>query len=479
MKRNLLSLALTLVAISATAQITREDSLNIPEAKVSQGALKPVKFSLNEDGTNFIQLTGLIQAQMRYNENNPGTTVNGTLKERTWDVGLRRVRFQLIAQLTDRVFFYAQFGQNNTSYLTSRKGGFFIHDALGEYAFVKKNLSIGMGLSSWMGPLRYSSPGVGSFMSMDGPMYQQTTNDLNDQFVRRLGVYAKGKLGKLDYRISVSKPFIVNPGNVTGASHQASVPLLGGTGTGLEYHHSTFSTQDPEPQVNSYLSYQFFDQESNLTPYNMSTYLGNKKVFNVGGGIQYQYNAMWHKQYNAATGEADTVGTALLIAGVDVFYDVPLNKDKGTAFSFYAAYMYSDYGPNYIRQLGVMNTGDPSPSAAATASGALPGSGGNAFAMNGSGNTYSGQLGYKLKNDLLGSYGTLMPYALFQATQYYNFSSPMFMYHIGVNWLLKGQNSKISIDYQDRPYFSRDLPSGNIHQTARRGMVVLQYQLSF
>jgi hypothetical protein len=475
MKRNILALAFILSALSAMAQTIQQDSLKVVEAKKRQAPLKPVKFSLNEDGTNFIQLAGLIQAQMRYNESNPGTTVNGAANQHTWDVGLRRVRFQLIGQLTDRIFFYAQVGENSTNYLTSRKGGFFIHDALGEYAFIKKKLSIGMGLSSWVGPLRYSSPGVGSFMSMDGPIYQQTTNDLNDQFVRRFGAYAKGKLGKLDYRVSISKPFIVNPGNVSGAANQAAVPVLGSLGL----NQSTFSTQDPEAQFNTYLSYQFFDQESNVTPYNTGSYYGNKKVFNIGGGIQYQHNAMWHKEQNTTTGAIDTVKTALLTAGVDVFYDVPLNKDKGTALNFYAAYLYSDYGPNYTRQLGVMNTADAAPSAAATANGALAGSGGSAFAMNGSGNTFSGQVGYKFKNDLLGSYGTLMPYAMFQATQYYNFSSEMFMYHVGVNWLLKGQNSKISLDYQDRPYFSRDVPSGNINQTARRGMVVLQYQVSF
>ena len=479
MKKIILTLGLTLPALFAIAQTSQSDSLKVAEAKKRQAPLKPVKFSLNEDGTHFIQFAALVQAQMRYNENNPGSTVNGTPDQNTWDVGLRRVRFQLIGQLTDRVFFYAQVGENSKNYLTSRKGGFFIHDAIAEYAFIKKHLSVGMGLSSWVGPLRYSSPGVGSFMSMDGPIYQQTTNDLNDQFVRRYGAYAKGKLGKLDYRVSIAKPFIVNPNNVAGVAHQAGVPLLGGTGTGLAYDHSTFSTQDPEAQFNSYLSYQFFDQESNLTPYNTGSYYGNKKVFNIGGGIQYQNNAMWHKKFNSATGEADTVRTALLIAGVDVFYDVPLNKDKGTALSVYAAYMHSDYGPNYTRQLGVMNAADATPSAGATANGALAGSGGSAFAINGSGNTFFGQVGYKFKNELLGSYGTLMPYAMVQASQYYNFSSQMVMYHIGINWLLKGQNSKISLDYQDRPYFSSDVSDGTITQSARRGMVVLQYQISF
>ncbi len=464
----MLSLGFLLHTVFAVAQ---QDSIKAAQKAKDLLPLKPVKLSLNADGSSYLQLTGLIQAQMRYNQSNPGTTVNGSANDHTWDVGLRRVRFQLIGQLTSRIFFYTQIGENSINYLSARKSGFFIHDALGEYAFIPKHLSIGMGLSSWVGPLRYSSPGVGSFMSMDGPIYQQTTNDLNDQFVRRFGIYAKGKLGKLDYRVSVTKPFIVNPGNVSGAAGQASIPLLGS----MPNNVSTFATVDPNPQLNSYLSYQFFDQEDNRIPYATGTYLGNKKIFNVGGGIQYQSQAMWHKELNTSTGSVDTVSTNLLITGIDVMYDAPLNKEKGTAISFYAAYMYSDYGPNYSRQLGVMNAAD----ATNKATGALAGSGGSAFAMNGTGNTFSAQLGYKMKNDLLGSYGTLMPYAMIQASKYYHFESAMVVYNVGVNWLLKGQNSKISLDYQDRPYFSTKIATGETSQTARRGMLVLQYQVSF
>jgi hypothetical protein len=474
MKRSIYLFLLILQSAYAMAQ---QDSVSAVQRTKDRLALKPIKLSLNEDGSHYIQLTGLIQAQMRYNQSNPGTTVNGAANDHTWDIGLRRVRFQLLGQLTSRIFFYTQIGENSTNYLTARKSGFFIHDALGEYAFVPKHLSIGLGLTSWVGPLRYSSPGVVSFMGMDGPIYQQTTNDLNDQFVRRFECYAKGKLGKLDYRLAIAKPFIVNPGNVSGAAGQASVPTLGATAaqpTALADGVSTFSTLDPNPQFDTYLSYQFFDQEENRVPYATGSYLGTKKILNIGAGLQYQSQAMWHKEFNAISGNTDTVKTDLIIAGLDLMYDAPLNKEKGTALSFYAAYMYSDYGPNYSRQLGVMNTAD----AVNKSTGALMGSGGSAFAMNGTGNTVSAQLGYKMKNELLGSFGTLMPYGMLQSSQYYHFASPMFVYNLGVNWILKGQNAKISLDYQDRPYFSKN-SSGAIEQTARRGMVVLQYQVAF
>ena len=51
---------------------------------------------------------------------------------------------------------------------------------------------------------------------MDAPLYQQSTNDISDQFVRKYSVYAKGKLGKLDYRFGLAKPLSIPQSNVQG-----------------------------------------------------------------------------------------------------------------------------------------------------------------------------------------------------------------------------------------------------------------------
>jgi hypothetical protein len=50
-------------------------------------------------------------------------------------------------QLSDRIFVYAQFGENNFNNISDRKLGFFVHDAYGEYAVLKDKLSVGAGLS--------------------------------------------------------------------------------------------------------------------------------------------------------------------------------------------------------------------------------------------------------------------------------------------------------------------------------------------
>ena len=460
-----------LVSCSA-ALFAQEDSLKLAARKKESQPLKPVKLSLNEDGSNYIQLAGLVQTWVRFNGSNPGTTVNGSKEHNTFDIGLRRVRFQLMGQLTNRIFLYSQVGLNSFSYLSQRKFGLFIHDATGEYAFVPKKFSLGMGLGSWVGPLRFSSPAVAGIMGYDAPIFQQTTNDMNDQFVRRMMVFAKGKIGKLDYRVSVAKPFIVNPtANPAIPGGQASVPLLGTLGNNV----STFSVKDPNPQFNGYFSYQFFDQESNLVPYNPGTYFGNKKVFNIGAGAQYQNKAMWHKEVKDSIGTIDTVSTSYITAGVDVMYDAPLNKEKGTAISLYASWLYSDYGPNYIRNFAPMNPADTR----STVGGAYNSGGGTSFPINGTGNTFYAQAGYKFKNNLLGSMGTLMPYVMTQWSKYKNFEDWMITYDVGINWLLKAHNSKFTLNYGNRPFFLQPLPTDPIAQYTRRGTLILQYQVSF
>ena len=463
-----------------TAKVMKEKKVLKPDI------LKPLKISLNEDGSHYIQFTGLVQAWCRWDQSNPGSTINQSSSgaNNTWDVSLRRVRFQTLGQLTDRTFFYVQYGLNNNNYLSERKYGFFLMDAIGDYEFIKKYLAIGGGLSAWNGPLRFSSPAVASFMGMDGPIYQQTTNDLNSQFARQFQVYAKGNIKKLAYRVSVSKPFITNstvnaPVNISGG--QAPVGSVdGASGNNMQNNFATFSSHAPNPQFNSYFQYEFFDSETNKVPYKTGTYLGAKRVFNIGGGIQYQKNAMCWSQATATPGVNQIVYHQLLTAGVDVFYDAPVNKEKGTALSVYAAYMYSDFGQNYIRNLGVNNPTDGGQGYSGVTGKAYSGGGGSAFAMNGTGHTASAQIGYKLKNDLLGEHGTLMPYVMTQISgfQYFDYK-PMAVFDAGITWLVKGHNSKFSLDYQNRPYFSASAIGATPTQTERRGMCVLQYQVSF
>ena len=68
------------------------------------------QFNLNEAGTNYIKFTGIAQTWVRNMEYNPGSTIFGSSKENGTDIGIRRYRVQFFGQLTDKVFFYSQFG---------------------------------------------------------------------------------------------------------------------------------------------------------------------------------------------------------------------------------------------------------------------------------------------------------------------------------------------------------------------------------
>ena len=418
----------------------------------SKNKNKELRLNLNDDGSHFVKATVLNQVWVRYNQNNPGSTVYGEAEASTFDIGLRRTRIQLFGQITDRVFFYAQFGQNSFNYLSARKTGAFFHDVVGEYKVHSDILSIGAGLTGWTGVGRYSSPSVGTILGMDAPLYQQYNNDVNDQFLRKLSIYAKGKTGKLDYRLALSKPFAIQTASV------AVAPLS---------TNSTFSTQPPKLQYQGYLMYQFLDKESNLIPYTTGSYLGQKRVFNIGGGFAYQPTAMWYK--NSSN---DTIQTAMAIFSVDVFYDAPLNADKGTAIAAYASFMSADYGPNYVRNFGVMN-----PTNGVNASGTFNGTG-NAFPLIGTGDIFYAQVGYLLPKNLLGeNNGALQPYIEITHGNYKRLQDPVNTWNVGVNWLISGHTSKITFNYQNRPIFNTDASTGDIVKVSRKGMYVVQYQI--
>ncbi len=419
--------------------------------------LKDGKFYINEDGSRYLKFTLNTQVWLRYNESNPGTTVNGFSKSSTTDIGIRRFRIQMFGQLTDRVFVYTQFGQNNFNYLSDRKTGFFIHDALGEYAVVKNKLSLGTGLTAWSGLARFSSPAVGGIMGIDAPLYQQATNDVTDQFLRKLSVYAKGKLGKVDYRFALTDPMSFQKSTAYNASNTISKTT------------ANFALSPAKFQTQGYVQYQFLDQESNLLPYNVGTYLGKKKVFNIGAGFIYQPDAMWRLGDNGK----DTIKTAMRLMSVDAFYDAPIDREKGTAISAYLAYSDYDFGKNYIRESGPMNpaNGNNMPSVVNGA--------GNNFPMYGTGQIVYGQIGYKMADNLLGkSGGTFMPYVSMQYANYERLADPMAYYDIGVNWLLAGHTSKLTLAYQNRPIYTADANS-EWHSTARKAGILVQYQVYF
>jgi len=434
--------------------------------------LEELRLKLNEDGSHYIKATFLNQIWLRYNNSNDGTTALGENKTETVDIGLRRTRLQLFGQLTDHVGFYFQFGQNNFNYISgnggipdnnspyvNRKTQFFIHDALGEYKVKKGSdrLYLGGGLTITNGLSRFSQPSIGTIMSMDVPVFAQATVDQTDLFSRKLSLYARGQLGKLNYRLVMSDPFPVNTNGTIAAP--ASAPTSSNAAFAQVGHHK---------QYQGFFMWNFFDKEAHVTPYMTGTYLGKKKVLNLEAGFITQRNATW------ALDGTSTKYYDMNLWSVAVFYDTPLNKEKGTALNAYVGYFNTDYGNGYLRYNGIMN-----PANGNTTPLAQPNSQGNAFPMFGTGSVLYTQVGYLLKKDLFGEgNGTLMPYASLQSASYDRLNTQMTVWDVGVNWFIKGHTSKLTLDYQDRPTYT---PQGSdlIRDNGRKGQLTLQYQYFF
>ncbi|MBK6498827.1 MAG: hypothetical protein IPG00_11975 [Saprospiraceae bacterium] len=84
---------------------------------------------------------------------------------------------------------------------------------------------------------------------MDKPRLFTLANiEATDQFARQFGIYAKGQLGKLDYRIALNKPF------VNGTAPSAVAKNVGAEDSGLTDNGSCF-------QIG------FWDKESNVLPF--------------------------------------------------------------------------------------------------------------------------------------------------------------------------------------------------------------------
>lgn len=454
MKITLCAIALTLVSFAA---ISQEAVKEAPKEK------EELRWSLNEDGSHYLKFTFLNQIWFRYNDSNPGTLVMGEPAPNTFDIGLRRTRFQFYGQLTDHVFFYFQFGQNNFNFLANNAGNrklqVFFHDALGEYKFKKGSeaLILGGGLTIANGLSRFSQPSIGTIMTMDVPVFAQATVDQTDEFSRKLSVYARGQIGKFDYRLVISDPFPITTNGTTAITSVANSA------------NASFSQVGHYHQYQGFFMWNFFDKEPHATPYMTGTYLGKRRVFNLEGGFITQKNAMW-------TGDGVTnTFHDMNLWSVAAFYDAPVNKEKGTALSAYAGYFDYNFGPGYMRYNGIMNPAnglEPAvPPYAANSQG-------NAFPMFGTGQVIYTQLGYLMPKDLFGEgNGTLLPYVSLMSANYNRLDSRMNVWDIGVNWLIKGHTSKLTLDYQIRPYY---LPNGNnFAYQGTKGQAVIQYQIFF
>lgn len=417
----------------------------------AQEAKNPFKVNLSEDGKTYIKFGMNLQIWGRYTDLNPGSKVGDNVVDNTYDVVIRRLRLQAMGMLTDKVFFHLQLGQNNINFQQNSgpsNAPLSIFDAIGEYHFSDK-LHIGGGLTAWgAGTTRYSANSSSSQLTLDAPIYQQNINTSATFGNRNLSIYAKGIFDKLSYQVAITNPY-------RSATNNLNL-------------NSTVSTETPRAQYSGMLTYAFLEKESNTEPFRKGTYLGTKRVFNLGLGYLTQAKAMWHQdETNPTIIKHDDEN----ILGIDLFYDSSLSA-KGDAITLYAAYNNCNYGKNYIRNIAVPNP--------AVNDNALINGSGNGFIGVGTGNIYYAQAGYlfaKSKDET--TKGKTQVYAAGQIADLEALDNPMTMYELGVNYYFTGTlGPKVSLGYQNRAIFDKAI-TGKNPQSDRKSMVVLQMQISF
>jgi hypothetical protein len=168
-------------------------------------------------------------------------------------------------------------------------------------------------------------------LALDNNRQSWATIGLSDQFARHMGIYMKGKFSKLQYRISLNESLTSSlDALATPTETQATYngrALLGGKAAGKNF--------------SGYFDYQFMEEESNFLPYKVGTYLGSKRILNVGTGFFVQPNG------SVITGpEGTLIGQDVVIFSVDGFYDAPVGS-RNASLTAYAQFQSADYGLNY------------------------------------------------------------------------------------------------------------------------------------
>lgn len=425
------------------------------ERQIERDKYKGLTLKLGDK--QFIRFITWHQVWLRWTDPNPGTIIGGSLQRDTYfDIGLRRSRLLAFAQLNEFQIM-THFGINNQSFNNARKPQLFMHDVWTQYALFKNYLQIGFGLHYWHGISRLTNQSTLNFLTLDAPITNWPTIERTDQFARFLGIWIKGQVAGLDYRISLNKPFRTDrdpdPISEDNPNPNPMSEYLGETNT---------------LSVAGYVEYQFLDKESDSLPYKVGTYIGSKTIFNLGFGFYYHPDSM-----QSLTPDLTRERTHdTLLVGVDLFADLPLgDRETAGALSTYLVFYNYDFGPDHIRNIGIMNVAEQTDPTRVSLNGA-----GNAYPSIGTGQHVYFQLGYLLPPSWFGGF-EFMPYGAFQFSNMEALDDPMVLGEVGLNWFLQGHHAKITMAYRSRPIFNNIAPPGldaDIREDGRAGEFIVQ-----
>lgn len=384
---------------------------------------KPLILNLDESGKNHIRfiLWNQFCLSGQKDENN----------KLTLTPQIKRSRFLVYAQINDRFMVLTHFGVNNLGSEALHPTGqsdqakVFLHDAWTEYKVWGEYLSIGAGLHYYNGLSRLSNAGTINFMTFDNYRQAWAQLGLSDQFGRHLGLFAKGRAGGLNYHLAINDAMV----------NSMDVPGYVGSPGSIAYVGRKYFPEDASRVYQGYFDYQFLDKESNKLPYRAGSYLGQKKVFNIGVGF------FSHPNGTVSITTDSTVFTHnVRHLAADVYYDAPLGH--GGAISFYGAFFRFDYGPNYCRS-GVYGTGN---------------------------STY-GHLGYLLPP--IHRSVAFMPYLAYSHRDYQQYRKNSNTLNLGLNFLLNGHNAKFTLEYRTTQALYNESRPGRREEVVLQAMIFL------
>jgi hypothetical protein len=351
------------------------------------------KIKFNEDGSKYMRIIAWGQFWAQYND-------NAAEDVSKLNFSVRRARLLTFTQLNKKFMLLTHFGLNNlngdgTSPVgTGEKSQVFFHDFWGEWKF-NESTAIGAGLHYWNGISRLNNQSTLNMMTLDNNRQSWATLGLSDQFARHVGVYLKGNLGKLQYRVAVNEAGTGTLDNRDPVND--GVTVYGG--------RRILGSADAGKVIQGYFDFNFLDQESNFLPYKVGTYLGSKKVFNIGAGFFTHRNGVV---------EANGQGADVMIFALDAFYDTPLGNN-GSALTAYAVFQNNDYGTDYN------------------------------FGPYATGSLFYSHVGYLLAGEA--SKTRIQPYASFQTRTIDAINDNATSLGLGANIFMTGHHSKLSVEY--------------------------------
>lgn len=362
-----------------------------------------LKVNINEDGSKYFRIISWAQVQAQYNNNVPAT-------ESKLNFNLRRARILMYAQINKDFLILTHFGLNSLTAENLSPTGkgessqLFFHDVWAQYS-LGKNHAIGGGLHYWNGISRLNNQSTLNIMTLDNQRQAWATLGLSDQFACHMGFYVKGAIDKFQYRVAINEA-------MTNNLQAAAVPVNDGPATYTG--RRLLGSRDAGKNVAGYFEYALNDSESNFLPYKVGSYLGTKKVFNVGAGFFVHPNGSV-----VADGSGNLSGQDVTILAADVFYDAPLGSNGG-ALTAYALFQNNDYGKDFT--LGTTYE---------------------------TGTLLHGHVGYVIPSS---SAKKFQPYVSFDHRKIDALNDNASQIGVGTNLYMSGHNSKLTLEYQSLKY---------------------------